>query len=270
MTTYLDIQEAATKRSESCILIGRADIGGVPTWGWGHTGPEVRVGQSITPEHAEIDFHHDQAVADARLKSHVPPEPFALLKEHEKAALLDFVFNAGAGPEFGAKDEWTIWQDVRAGRLDDVPVQFDRFIYVHVDGKAITSKGLKNRRSAEGVLWNTADLDATAAVANAGGETVSSGAIRVLPTPPQALPPKALNKTSLGVKIGTAITGGIGVAANALPTLQDNAQKVHDLAVNHADNHYVAAVVSVSSAAVFCLGVAGLFIAAHQHAKAQV
>lgn len=268
--TYLDIQEAFTKASEKCLLVGYRDVGGVPTWGWGHTGPEVHVGQSITPEQAEIDFKRDQALADQRLKSHVPPEPFAALAEHEKAALLDFCFNAGAGPELGAKDEWSIWQDVRAGKLDDVPVQLDRFIYVHVDGKPVTSKGLTNRRTAERVLWSTADVTTAGTVANAGGETVSSGAIRELPTPPVAQPPKALSRTSLAVKCGTALTGVCGAAASALPDLQDKAQAVHDLAANHTDNHYVAAVASTMSAVVVCLGVAAIFIAHHQDQRAKV
>lgn len=270
MIIYLDIQEAFTKRAESCILIGRADIGGVPTWGWGHTGPEVRVGQNITDEQAEIDFRRDQATADAEVKAHVPPDQFSVLQEHEKAALLDFCFNAGAGPELGHPDEWTIWQDVRAGKLAAVPDQLNRFVYVHVDGKPVTSRGLKNRRTAEVVLWNTADVDASVATANAGGATASSGAVRVLPTPPRALPPKALSGTSLGLKVGGVCSAAAAACVNALPSLQDKAQQAHDLAAAHADNHYVAAAASTLSAVVVCIGVAALFVSHHQDQKAQV
>lgn len=268
--TYLDIQETFTKRAESCVLIGMADIGGVPTWGWGHTGPEVHVGQSITPEQAEIDFKRDQAVADHALKAHVPPDPFARLAEHEKAALLDFCFNAGAGPAQGDKDEWTLWRDVRDGNLGEIPAQFDRFIFVHVDGKPVTSRGLKNRRTAERVLWNTGDTESAGVTANAGGATVSSAATRVLPTPPQSIAPKALSKTSLAVKVGTLVSGAGAAAVQALPSLQDKVEQAHTLAANHAgDNHYVAAAASVLSAVVVCLGVGALLIHSEQQKAAR-
>jgi lysozyme len=269
VTTYQETAAELTKRGEKCVLFGYLDSGKVPTWGWGHTGPEVRVGQHITQAQADIDFIRDQAEADAALHSHVPPVPFAALTEHEKAALLDFCFNTGGGPL--DKDEWTIWKDARAGRLDDIPTQLGRFVYVHVDGKPVTSRGLKNRRSAEIVLWNTADVDAAVATACAGGETACSASIRTLPTPPTSVAPKALAKTSLAVKVGGLFTGGAGVVANYLPDITDKTQAVHDLAVRHgSDNHYVLAVASCLSAALLCLGVAQLFIHHEQQQAAKV
>jgi lysozyme len=269
MTTYLDIQAAFTKRAESCVLTGMLDSGKVPTWGWGHTGAEVQVGVQISQEHADTDFIRDQAEADARLKRHVPPEPFAALDEHEKAALLDFCFNSGGG-SFAAKDEWTIWKDVRAGNLADVPAQLGRFVYVHVDGKPVTSKGLKNRRTAEVVLWNTADVEAAVASACAGGEQACSASTRTLPTPPEPSAPKTLANTSLAVKCGTALTGACGAVASAIPDLQGKASAIHDLAQAHADNHYIAAVATTMSAAVFGLGVVALFVHDHQQKAAKV
>ena len=89
MQSYLDIQEAFTKRAESCVLTGFVHGDSTPTVGWGHTGPEVRVGMAITPDQAETYFQIDQAVADQRKLKAPRASPAALAKrlsEHEKAA----------------------------------------------------------------------------------------------------------------------------------------------------------------------------------------
>lgn len=273
MQTYLDIQAGVTKRFEKLVLVGYLDQGKVPTWGWGHTGSEVRVGQTITREHADIDFDRDQASADAKLHRHVKPEAWATLTEHEKAAVLDFVFNTGGGPEADDKDCWTIWKDINTGKLADVVAQFNRFIYVHIDGKPVTSNGLKNRRAAEIVLWNTGDQDAAVAVANAGGATVSSAAIRVLPTPPVTTAPKALGKTSLGLKLGALVTSGGGLAAKAFtPETQDKATNLAARAAEHASSfgplgHVVA---SVCGAGVVVIAAGMLLVHVSQAETAKV
>lgn len=273
MQTYLDIQAATTRRFEKCVLVGYLDQGKVATWGWGHTGPEVHVGQAITREQADIDFIRDQAEADAKLKRHVPPAAFSKLNESEKAALLDFVFNTGGGSEPGEKDCWAIWKAVAAGDLAAVPAQFNRFIYVHVDGKAVTSNGLKNRRAAEIVLWNTGDQDAAAATANAGGATVCSASCRVLPTPPEPDAPKSLAKTSLGLKLGGLVSSAGALATKALTDDNgDRLQNVHDTAVKHASElgHFGPALVSVLGAGVVCVAVAQFLVHVQQQQAAKV
>jgi lysozyme len=273
MQTYQDIQAAVTKRFEKRVLVGYLDQGKVPTWGWGHTGPEVRVGQSITPEQADIDFIRDQAHADAKLHRHVKPDAWVTLSEHEKAAVLDFVFNTGGGPEADDKDCWTIWKDINSGNLADVVAQFNRFIYVHVDGKPVTSNGLKNRRAAEIVLWNTGDQEAAVAVANAGGQTVCSASCRVLPTPPTTTAPKPLAKTSLGLKISGLIASGGGLAAKAFtPETQDKATNLATTAAAHAASfgpigHVVA---SVCGAGVVVIAAGMLLVHVSQTESAKV
>lgn len=267
---YRALSAQLSKRSERCVLIGYPDQGGVPTWGWGHTGPEVHVGQSITQQQADIDFDRDQAIADAKLKRHIDPATFAQLTEHEKAALLDFVFNTGGGPEPGDKGEWNIWRVVRALDVANVPVELNRFIYVHVDGKPVTSRGLKNRRSAEIVMWNTADLEAAVAAANAGGNTCCSASTRALPTPPAPSAPKALARTSLGVKVGTLVSGASALTMQAIPSLGDKAQRAHDLVTAHADMPYAGPIAATLSAAVVACGVAALFIHDAQQRAARV
>jgi lysozyme len=273
MQTYLDIQAAVTKRFEKLVLVGYPDQGKVPTWGWGHTGPEVHVGQTITREQADFDFNRDQAIADAKLKRHVSPAAFAKLTEHEKAAVLDFVFNTGGGPEPDHKDCWTIWKDVEAGNLADVVAQFNRFIFVHVDGKPVTSNGLKNRRAAEIVLWNTGDQEAAVAVANAGGHTVSSGAIRALPTPPVTAAPKALGKTSFGLKVGALGTSAAGLAAKVFtPDTKEQASSFAGTVAEHAASfgHLGTILSSVAGASVVVIAAGMLFVHVTQQEAAKV
>lgn len=271
--SYLVIQAAVTKRFEKCVLIGYLDQGKVPTWGWGHTGQEVRVGQSITQEHADLDFDRDQAEADAKLHRHIDPARFVALTEHEKAAVLDFVFNTGGGPEPDHKDCWTIWKDINAGNLEDVVTQFNRFIYVHINGQAITSNGLKNRRAAEIVLWNTGDVEAAVATANAGGQTVCSASCRVLPTPPVTSAPKPFAKVSLWLK-GSGLLAGAGSLSTRVftPDGQAQAQNVADTAAAHAASfgHFGPAIASVCGAAVVVVAAGALLVHVLQSEAAKV
>lgn len=271
--SYLEIQAAVTKRFEKCVLIGYLDQGKVPTWGWGHTGQEVRVGQSITQEHADLDFARDQAEADAKLHRHVTPTAFVAMTEHEKAAVLDFTFNTGGGPEPDHKECWTIWKDINAGRLEDVVTQFNRFIYVHINGEPVTSNGLKNRRAAEIVLWNTGDVEAAVATATAGGQTVCSASCRVLPTPPVQAAPKTLAKTSLWLKASGLLAGSGGLATKVFtPETQAKAQNAADVAAAHVSNfgHFGPAIASVCGAAVVVVAAGSLLVHVLQQEAAKV
>lgn len=268
--TYLDIQEAFTKKAESCVLVGYVHGDGTPTWGWGHTGPEVKVGGTISPAQAETYFQVDQAKADAELKARCTPNALAKLDEHEKAALLDFVFNAGANPS------WNIWKVVNGTIAGSVPDEFDRFIWVHPSPNkpAVTSAGLKNRRAAEKTMWNTADVGTAIVVANAGGQSVSS-ATRELVTPPTPDAPKALAKTSLGLKLGQLIggTGLTGIAAKV--ATPDNAQQLngfHDTVAAHSSElgHFGPALLSVLAAAVLVMAGAQYLVHIEQQQKAKL
>lgn len=269
MQSYLQIQEAVTKKAEACVLVGYVHGDGTPTWGWGHTGPEVKVGKVITQQQADIDFLRDQAQADKELRALCKPGPFAALAEHEKAALLDFVFNAGSN------STWTIWKDVNTGALADVPTQLDRFIWVHPNGPskpAVTSAGLKNRRAAEKTLWNTADIATSIVVANAGGQTVSS-ATRELLTPPTPEAPKTLAKTSLGLKFGGLVTGAGALAGKAFtPDTQAKAQNVADTIAAHAGSfgHLGSLLTSVCGAGVVVIAAGMLLVHVSQQEKAKL
>lgn len=267
--TYLQIQEAFTKKAESCVLVGYIHGDSTPTVGWGHTGDGVKVGMTISPAEAQTFFTIDQARADRELKDRCTPNALAKLSEHEKAALLDFVFNAGANPS------WTIWKVVNGTQAGSVPTELDRFIWVHPNGPskpAVTSAGLQNRRAAEKLLWNTADVGTAIVVANAGGQTISS-ATRELVTPPTPDAPKALGKTSLGLKLSALVASGGGLVTKAFtPEGQSQAENLAAKAAAHADSfgHLGHLVTSVSGGAVVIIAAGMLFVHVTQQEKAKL
>lgn len=213
--SYLDLARDLVKRLEGCRLVGYPDAGGVPTNGYGHTGPEVRVGVAITQEVADHDLERDLAIADERLQSVCDPAGLAGLMDHQRATLISFVFNLGAEPG------WEIWKDVDSGKLDDVPTQLRRFTKAKVNGRLVKVDGLVNRREAECVFWNTADAPTAAAVVK---PSPASGVLREADTPPTPKPPPAMWYTSLATK-GAGLIAGLGAAST----------QVHDIIAPHAD-----------------------------------
>lgn len=218
--SYLDLAASLVKTLEGCRLIGYLDSVGKPTNGYGHTGPEVRLGASISQEIADHDLAVDLATADARLAAVCRAGTLVDLCDHERAALVSFVFNVGADPK------WTIWKDVQSGNLKDVPAQLRRFVNGRINGKEQVIMGLEHRREAEIVFWNTADLQAAAAVTQTANAITPppSGLTRAIVTPPTPLAAPPLAKTSLAVKAGTAIAG-MGAVATQL----------HGVVAPHAD-----------------------------------
>jgi lysozyme len=69
------------------------DTGGIPTNGYGHTGKDVKLGQTITPQRALIQLSNDVSVYAQGVQKciHVP------MAQSEFDASVDFAFNAGIG-----------------------------------------------------------------------------------------------------------------------------------------------------------------------------
>ena len=67
---------------------------GVPTVGYGHTGPEVRIGgPRITRSLAEAFLHEDASLA---LRMAIKLSPCLAIHPDRAAAIADFIFNLGA------------------------------------------------------------------------------------------------------------------------------------------------------------------------------
>ena len=129
-----------TEQFEGCKLTAYPDpgTGGAPwTIGYGHTGAEVHQGMTITQEQAEEFLMQDvqKAVQTVNLKVHTD------LTQNEFDALVDFVFNCGAGNFAGS----TLLRKINAGDMEGAALEFEK--WTHADGKVMA--GLIKRRHAE-------------------------------------------------------------------------------------------------------------------------
>lgn len=113
------------------------DIAGVPTICWGHTGSEVRLGQTLSDEMcAQLlaeDLGHAHQVVRNAVTAPQPPE--------REGALASFVYNVGAG----AFQRSTLLRLLNAGRIREACDQLLRWVYA--DGEK--SRGLERRRKVE-------------------------------------------------------------------------------------------------------------------------
>lgn len=113
------------------------DAVGVKTIGFGHTGPDVKAGQTVTRKAAEellvrdADAHWEQA----RKYIRVP------LFQHEADAYASFIFNVGVG-SFRSS---TLLKRLNSGDYSGACAQLKRWVYA--GGKRLN--GLVKRREAE-------------------------------------------------------------------------------------------------------------------------
>lgn len=104
---------------------------------FGHTGPELRMGQTFTEEECLNQLVADLHKHDRQLRSVVKVP----LSEGEHAAYLSFVYNVGIG-KFRRS---TALAKLNAGRRIEACHELMRWVYA--DGKVLS--GLRTRREAE-------------------------------------------------------------------------------------------------------------------------
>lgn len=126
--------------------------GGEPwTIGVGHTGKvgtkKVAKGMKITAEQSRELLRADIAVAANAVERLVQAK--RPLSNHQKAALVSFVFNVGEG-HFAAS---TMLRLLNANQFDEAALQFAR--WNQAGGKVL--RGLVNRRAYEKQMFLTAD-----------------------------------------------------------------------------------------------------------------
>lgn len=183
-------------RWEGRRLAAYRDVAGVLTVGYGHTGPDVFEGQTITVARARALLEADLVIAAARLCERVGEAVVEALTASQYAALLSFAFNLGANPK------WRIWKVLKARRFDEVPPQLMRF--VNAGGRVV--QGLVNRRAAECALWHEPAQAAPQ-------EEPPSSVTRVTPTPPTPADSKPLTASK---SFTTAAATGVATAAVAV------------------------------------------------------
>lgn len=190
------------RKVEGLELVGKDDIGGVSTNGYGNTHGAI-LGVAITKERAEFDLDRNIDLAELNLTIHRNCDD---LDNHEGAALISFVFNAGAG-------NWQIWKCPK----DQIVTQLMRFDHARIDGKLVEIKGLANRREAEVSLWNTGDTDKALkdTIINTSDGTYSEREIAPnhLDVAPRPDPAKQI-KADSGIKaVATTVVASLPIAA---------------------------------------------------------
>lgn len=116
-------------------------VKGTLTIGYGHTGPDVKIGQTITEAQGRELLRSDLAAAEKDVTNavHVP------MKQHEFDALVSFVFNVG-GTNFRKS---TLLKKLNAGDRAGAAQQFA----VWNKSKGQVLQGLVRRRAAEAKLF---------------------------------------------------------------------------------------------------------------------
>lgn len=135
---------ALIKRFEGCRLKAYKPIPTERYWtiGWGHYGPDVREGQTITQPEADAMLTADcQRFADAVDDPACCPQT-ARLNDNQRDALISFAFNCGAG----------CLKTLCKGRTLS-QVRDAMALYNKAGGKVLL--GLERRRKAEQALFDT-------------------------------------------------------------------------------------------------------------------
>ncbi|MGA8531869.1 MAG: lysozyme [Acidobacteriaceae bacterium] len=132
---------ALTEQFEGCRLTAYQDQTGVWTIGYGHTGPDVRAGLTITLEEAEALLAKDVSSAAAFVNRIVMVE----VTQQEFDALVDFVFNLGVG----TFERSTLLRLLNAGEFAAAAAQFA--LWDRAGGAVVA--GLLRRRQAETALF---------------------------------------------------------------------------------------------------------------------
>ncbi len=163
-------------------------VRGTLTAGWGHTGPDVKPGMTVTKEMAQAWFVADTAKAMAAIERLVKVN----LTDNQFGALTAFVLNIGVGNFAGS----TLLKKLNAGNYSAVPTELMKWTKTTIAGKKVDSKGLRNRRAAEAGLWVKGDFVASSSVAaipvkpplvskevlSTGTALLSGGALQFVPT----------------------------------------------------------------------------------------
>lgn len=118
------------------------DSNGAWTIGFGHTGPDVFPGKTITPQEAERLLQQDLR----RFEGYVQELIGVVLNQNQFDALVSFTYNVGKGAFLGS----TLRQLVNQKNFTLAAAQFER--WVHGDNGNVL-QGLVKRRKAEKELF---------------------------------------------------------------------------------------------------------------------
>ncbi len=148
--TYSDAGLALTKQFEGLSLTAYQDQVGVWTIGYGHTGPSVQGGMTITEDQATLLLQSDVAASVSCVNNAVT----ATISQPQFDALVDFCFNLGCG----ALVKSSLLRFVNMNDFVSAAAQF--LLWDHAGGVVV--QGLLRRRQAEAALFSSASAAAPA------------------------------------------------------------------------------------------------------------
>jgi len=148
--TYSDSGLQMTKGFEGLSLTAYQDTTGIWTIGYGHTGPDLLEGMTITEADAEALLRADLADAAACVNRAVT----ASVTQSQFDALVDFCFNAGRGHFLQS----TLLRKVNAEDFAGAAVQFG--LWVYAGGEVVPA--LVRRRQAEAEMFAGKNAQAAA------------------------------------------------------------------------------------------------------------
>lgn len=149
MTDPIQVPQAATDLAKEFELFrpdAYQDPGGVWTVGWGHTGG---VSQGTTIGRNQADRLLQLDLEDACKSVLYLVQPPLKLNDGQLVALADFVFNLGPG----ALRSSTLLKKLNAGDMQGAADEFPRWDMMHVNGKLVTNRRLRERRCRERDLF---------------------------------------------------------------------------------------------------------------------
>lgn len=114
------------------------------TIGWGQTGAFIKPGMRITQ--VQADMYLQEALIS--LANSIPDNIWTRLQQHQRAALLSFLYNVG----IGALDAPSFGKAIREN-ISEVPVRLLDWDKAMIGGVKSPLIGLTRRRRAEAILW---------------------------------------------------------------------------------------------------------------------
>lgn len=128
--------------SEGLVLGTYRDPVGIVTSCFGHTGPELKMGQKFTEEQCLKQLGDDLVKHDKQLNS-VVKVPYK--SDYQHAALLSFTYNVGIG---NVKSS-TMLRKLNSYDYDGACYELTKWVFATQSGVKVKLKGLFIRRSAE-------------------------------------------------------------------------------------------------------------------------
>lgn len=136
--SYLDYALPLIKHFEGCRLTGYLDSVGIPTVGWGTTGPDVTEGMCVTQQWADDRLEQRVIELEGQIDRRLGD---AVVADNIMGALVSFAYNLGINALLGS----TLWKKLLAGDTTGAAAQFS--LWDHAGGKVLL--GLTHRRYAE-------------------------------------------------------------------------------------------------------------------------